>query len=141
MRHRNSGRKLNITASHRKALFGNMTAALIKHEQITTTLPKAKELRPVIEKLVTLSRRGGTDLHARRQALAQVKDAASVTKLFDVIGPRYAGRPGGYTRVLKAGFRHGDNAPMAIIEFVDRDESAKGQDSGPVEVSDEAAEA
>ena len=135
MRHRNSGRKLNITASHRKALFGNMTAALIKHEQITTTLPKAKELRPVIEKLVTLSRRGAADLHARRQALAQIKDAASVTKLFDVIGPRYAGRPGGYTRVLKAGFRHGDNAPMAIIEFIDRDESAKGQDSGPVEAA------
>ena len=136
MRHRNSGRKLNITASHRKALFGNMTAALIKHEQITTTLPKAKELRPVIEKLVTLSRRGAADLHARRQALAQVKDAASVTKLFDVIGPRYAGRPGGYTRVLKAGFRHGDNAPMAIIEFIDRDEDAKGLDSGPVEMQD-----
>jgi large subunit ribosomal protein L17 len=136
VRHRNSGRKLNITASHRKALFGNMTAALIKHEQITTTLPKAKELRPVIEKLVTLSRRGAADLHARRQALAQVKDAASVTKLFDVIGPRYAGRPGGYTRVLKAGFRHGDNAPMAIIEFIDRDEDAKGLDSGPVEMQD-----
>jgi large subunit ribosomal protein L17 len=141
MRHRNSGRKLNITASHRKALFGNMTAALIKHEQITTTLPKAKELRPVIEKLVTLSRRGGTDLHARRQALAQVKDAASVTKLFEVIGPRYAGRPGGYTRVLKAGFRHGDNAPMAIIEFIDRDEAAKGLDSGPVEMQDADSEA
>jgi large subunit ribosomal protein L17 len=141
MRHRNSGRKLNITASHRKALFGNMTAALIKHEQITTTLPKAKELRPVIEKLVTLSRRGAADLHARRQALAQVKDAASVTKLFDVIGPRYAGRPGGYTRVLKAGFRHGDHAPMAIIEFIDRDEDAKGLDSGPVEMQDADSEA
>ena len=141
MRHRNSGRKLNITASHRKALFSNMTAALIKHEQITTTLPKAKELRPVIEKLVTLSRRGAKDLHARRQALAQVKDAASVTKLFDVIGPRYAARPGGYTRVLKAGFRHGDNAPMAIIEFIDRDEAAKGLDSGPVQTQDEDSEA
>ena len=140
MRHRNQGRKLNRTASHRKAMFTNMAAALIKHEQIKTTLPKAKDLRPVIEKLVTLSRRGAADLHARRQALAQIKDADQVTKLFDVIGPRYAGRPGGYTRVLKAGFRHGDNAPMAIIEFVDRDVDAKGQDSGPVEVADETAE-
>ena len=138
MRHGNQGRKLNRTASHRKALWGNMTAALIKLEQIKTTLPKAKDLRPVIEKLVTLSRRGKTDLHARRQALAQIKDADQVAKLFDVIGPRYEGRPGGYTRVLKAGFRHGDNAPMAIIEFVDRDESAKGKDSGPVEVAEEA---
>ena len=138
MRHGNQGRKLNRTASHRKAMWGNMTAALIKHEQIKTTLPKAKDLRPVIEKLVTLSRRGPSDLHARRQALAQIKDADQVTKLFDVIGPRYAGRPGGYTRVLKAGFRHGDNAPMAIIEFIDRDEGAKGLDSGPVEVSEDA---
>ena len=138
MRHRNAGRKLNRTSSHRIAMFANMMAALIKHEQIKTTLPKAKDLRPVIEKLVTLSRRGAADLHARRQALAQIKDADQVTKLFDVIGPRYKGRPGGYTRVLKAGFRHGDNAPMAIIEFVDRDESAKGQDSGPLEVESEA---
>jgi large subunit ribosomal protein L17 len=138
MRHGNQGRKLNRTASHRKAMWGNMTAALIKHEQIKTTLPKAKDLRPVIEKLVTLSRRGPTDLHARRQLLAQVKDAAQVTKLFDVLGPRYADRKGGYTRVLKAGFRFGDNAPMAIIEFVDRDVSAKGQDSGPVDVAGEA---
>jgi large subunit ribosomal protein L17 len=138
MRHANQGRKLNRTASHRKAMWGNMTAALIKHEQIMTTLPKAKDLRPVIEKLVTLSRRGATDLHARRQALAQIKDADQVTKLFDVIGPRYAGRPGGYTRVLKAGFRHGDNAAMAIIEFVDRDVDAKGKDSGPVEVAEDA---
>jgi large subunit ribosomal protein L17 len=137
MRHGNQGRKFNRTASHRKAMWGNMTAALIKHEQIKTTLPKAKDLRPVIEKLVTLSRRGKTDLAARRLLLAQIKDAAQVTKLIDVIGPRYAGRPGGYTRVLKAGFRHGDNAPMAIIEFIDRDESAKGQDSGPVEVSED----
>jgi large subunit ribosomal protein L17 len=136
MRHGNQGRKLNRTASHRKALWGNMTAALIKHEQIKTTLPKAKDLRPVIEKLVTLSRRGPTDLHARRQALAQIKDPAQVTKLFDVIGPRYKGRHGGYTRVLKAGFRHGDNAPMAIIEFIDRDVDAKGKDSGPVEVAE-----
>jgi large subunit ribosomal protein L17 len=136
MRHANRGRKLNRTASHRKAMWGNMTAALIKHEQIKTTLPKAKDLRPVIEKLVTLSRRGAKDLHARRQALAQIKDDVQVTKLFDVIGPRYEG----HTRVLKAGFRHGDNAPMAIIEFVDRDVDAKGQDSGPVEVADETAE-
>ena len=140
MRHRNQGRKLNRTSSHRTAMFANMAAALIKHEQIKTTLPKAKDLRPVIEKLVTLSRRGAKDLHARRQALAQIKDDAQVTKLFDVIGPRYEGRPGGYTRVLKAGFRHGDNAPMAIIEFVDRDVDAKGLDSGPVEVADETAE-
>src|ERR1700689_3768651 len=132
MRHRNQGRKLNRTASHRKAMFTNRAAALIKHEQIKTTLPKAKALRPVVEKLVTLSRRGGKDLHARRQAIAQIADETQVTKLFDVIGPRYAARPGGYTRVLKAGFRHGDNAEMAFIEFVDRDVDAKGQDSGPV---------
>ena len=140
MRHGNQGRKFNRTASHRKAMWGNMTAALIKHEQIKTTLPKAKDLRPVIEKLVTLSRRGGSDLHARRQALATVRDAAQVKKLFDVIGPRYAGRPGGYTRVLKAGFRHGDNAAMALIEFVDRDPEAKGLDSGPVMGEGEAEE-
>jgi len=120
-------------------MFANMMAALIKHEQIKTTLPKAKTIRPVMEKLVTLSRRGGTDLHARRQALAQIRDADQVKKLFDVIGPRYAGRPGGYTRVLKAGFRHGDNAAMAFIEFVDRDPEAKGLDSGPVTVDDEEA--
>ena len=138
MRHGKVHRKLNRTAEHRRAMFANMCAALIKHEQIKTTLPKAKELRPIVEKLVTLSRRGPTDLHARRQALAQVRDATQVRKLFDVLGPRYAERPGGYTRVLKAGFRHGDNAPMAIIEFVDRDESAKGQDSGPLEVESEA---
>jgi large subunit ribosomal protein L17 len=137
MRHRNAGRKLNKTSSHRTAMFANMMAALIKHEQITTTLPKAKTLRPVVEKLVTLSRRGAADLHARRQALAQVRDAVQVTKLFDVIGPRYAGRPGGYTRVLKAGFRHGDNAPLAIIEFIDRDVDAKGLDSGPAVDSEE----
>ena len=131
MRHRNAGRKLNRTSSHRTAMFANMVAALIKHEQIKTTLPKAKELRPIVEKLVTLSRRGPSDLHARRQALAQVKDDTQVRKLFDVLGPRYAERPGGYTRVLKAGIRYGDAANMAIIEFVDRDVSAKGQDSGP----------
>jgi len=132
MRHRNAGRKLNRTSSHRTAMFANMMAALIKHEQIKTTLPKAKTLRPVVEKLVTLSRRGPTDLHARRQAIAQVRDLDQVRKLFDVIGPRYAARPGGYTRVLKAGFRYGDNAEMAVIEFIDRDEDAKGLDSGPV---------
>jgi large subunit ribosomal protein L17 len=139
MRHRNQGRKLNRTASHRKAMFVNMAAALIKHEQITTTLPKAKELRPVVEKLVTLSRRGASNLHARRQLIAQVGDEKQVTKLFEVIGPRYAKRPGGYTRVLKAGFRHGDNAEMAVIEFVDRDVDAKGQDSGPVMGGDDEA--
>jgi large subunit ribosomal protein L17 len=139
MRHRNSGRKLGKKSQHRTAMFANMAAALIKHEQISTTLPKAKELRPVVEKLVTLSRRGGADLHARRQALSQVRDIVQVKKLFDVIGPRYAGRPGGYTRVLKAGFRLGDNAAMAVIEFVDRDPAAKGLDSGPVEKTEEAA--
>jgi large subunit ribosomal protein L17 len=132
MRHRNQGRKLNRTASHRKAMFVNMAAALIKHEQIKTTLPKAKELRPVVEKLVTLSRRGSSNLHARRQLIAQVGDEVQVQKLFDVIGPRYASRPGGYIRVLKAGYRHGDNAEMAVIEFIDRDVDAKGLDSGPV---------
>jgi len=139
MRHRNQGRKLGVTSSHRTAMFANMAAALIKHEQIKTTLPKAKELRPVVEKLVTLSRRGASDLHARRQALSTIRDEDQVRKLFDVLGPRYAGRPGGYTRVLKAGFRHGDNAAMAFIEFVDRDLDAKGQDSGPVEIHDEEA--
>jgi len=139
MRHRNAGRKLNVTSSHRTAMFANMMAALIKHEQIKTTLPKAKTIRPVMEKLVTLSRRGGSDLHARRQAIAQVRDLDQVKKLFDVIGPRYSDRPGGYTRVLKAGFRHGDNAPMAFIEFIDRDVDAKGLDSGPVTVGDEEA--
>lgn len=124
MRHRKSGRKLNRTSSHRKAMFANMAAALIRHEQIVTTLPKAKELRPFTEKLVTLAKRG--DLHARRQAISQIRDEAAVKKLFDTLGGRYAERQGGYTRVLKAGFRYGDNAPMAVIEFVDRDESAKG---------------
>jgi large subunit ribosomal protein L17 len=140
MRHRNQGRKLGRTSAHREAMFANMAAALIKHEHIKTTLPKAKELRPIVEKLVTLSRRGASDLHARRQALSQIKDETQVKKLFDVLGPRYAERPGGYTRVLKAGPRYGDNAEMAFIEFVDRDEDAKGQDSGPVE-TDEGTEA
>lgn len=130
MRHRNSGRKLNRTASHRSALFSSLACALIKHEQIVTTLPKAKDLRPIVEKLVTLGKRG--DLHARRQAIAQMRDLAMVKKLFDVLGPRYKDRHGGYTRVLKAGFRYGDNAPVAVIEFVDRDVEAKGKDSGPV---------
>ena len=129
MRHAMSGRKLNRTSSHRKAMFANMAAALIKHEQIKTTLPKAKDLRPVVEKLITLGKRG--DLHARRQAIAQIKDVALVGKLFSVLGPRYKDRNGGYLRVLKAGFRHGDNAAMAVIEFVDRDPAEKGKDSGP----------
>src|SRR5213596_2135778 len=139
MRHGKVHRKLNRTAEHRRAMFANMCAALIKHEQIKTTLPKAKELRPVVEKLVTLSRKN--DLASRRLAMSRVRDEVQVKKLFEVIGPRYADRPGGYTRVLKAGFRHGDNAAMAFIEFVDRDPDAKGQDSGPVEVSEEKAEA
>src|SRR5712671_4368491 len=129
MRHLKSGRRLNRTTPHRKAMFANMTCALIKHEQITTTLPKAKELRPVVERLVTKAKNGKASLHARRLAIAQIKDEAMVKKLFDVLGPRYAARPGGYTRVLKAGYRHGDNAPMAFIEFIDRDEDAKGQNS------------
>ena len=134
MRHRQSGRKLNRTSQHRQMLFQNMAQALIKHEQIVTTLPKAKELRPVVERLITLGKRG--DLHARRQAHARLRDDA-MTKLFEVLGPRYAERNGGYTRVLKAGFRYGDSAPMAVIEFVDRDEDARGQDSGPVQVNDD----
>ena len=135
MRHGISGRKLNRTSSHRKAMFANMAAALIKHEQITTTLPKAKDLRPVVEKLITLGKR--TDLHARRLAMSQLRDAAMVKKLFEVLGPRYGERPGGYTRVLKAGFRYGDNAPMAVIELVDRDLNARGQDSGPTQKAEE----
>jgi large subunit ribosomal protein L17 len=131
MRHGKAHRKLNRTAEHRRAMFANMAAALIKHEQIVTTLPKAKELRPVVEKLVTLGKRGG--LPARRKALAEMRDLAMVRKLFDVLGPRYQERNGGYTRVIKAGFRYGDSAPVAVIEFVDRDVDAKGLDSGPVE--------
>lgn len=129
MRHRKSGRKLGRTSSHRKALFANMAAALLKHEQITTTLPKAKELRPVVDKLITLGKRG--DLHARRQALSVLRDDKLTAKLFDGLAERYRKRNGGYTRVLKAGYRHGDMAAMAIIELVDRDPEAKGQDSGP----------
>jgi len=129
MRHGKVGRKFNRRQDHRKAMFANMAAALIKHEQIVTTLPKAKDLRPIVEKLITLGKRG--DLHARRQAISQIRDLDMVRKLFETIGPRYATRPGGYIRVLKAGFRHGDNAPVAVIELVDRDPAAKGQDSGP----------
>ncbi len=124
MRHGKTLRKLNRTASHRTAMFANMAAALIQHEQIVTTLPKAKELRPIVEKLVTLAKRG--DLHARRLAVSRVRDEAMVRKLFETLGPRYQDRNGGYTRVLKAGFRYGDNAPVAVIEFVDRDVAAKG---------------
>ena len=124
MRHGKAGRKLNRTSSHRTAMFANMAAALIEHEQIVTTLPKAKELRPVVEKLVTLAKRG--DPHARRLAISRIRDEAMVKKLFETIGPRYSEQNGGYTRVLKAGFRHGDNAPVAVIEFVDRDPEAKG---------------
>ena len=131
MRHGAAYRKLGRTASHRTAMFANMAASLIKHEQITTTLPKAKELRPFVEKLVTLGKKG--DLHARRQAISHVRDVTQVGKLFETIGPRYAERNGGYIRIMKAGYRHGDNAPMAVIEFVDRDPSEKGKDSGPVQ--------
>jgi large subunit ribosomal protein L17 len=126
MRHGNAHRKLNRTAEHRRAMFANMAAALIKHEQIVTTLPKAKDLRPIVEKLITLGKRG--DLHARRQAIAELRDIAMVKKLFEVLGPRYGDRDGGYTRVLKAGFRYGDSAPVAVIELVDRDVDAKGKD-------------
>lgn len=124
MRHRKSGRKLNRTPSHRKAMFANMAASLIEHEQIVTTLPKAKEIRPIVEKLVTLGKRG--DLHARRQAISKVRDVEMVRKLFDTIATRYADRHGGYIRIMKAGFRKGDNAPLAVVEFVDRDVDAKG---------------
>jgi len=130
MRHGNGHRKLGRKSQHRTAMFANMMAALIKHEQILTTLPKAKELRPVMEKVVTLAKRG--DLHARRQAVSKVRDVAMVKKLFEVIGPRYKARNGGYTRIMKAGFRYGDNAAQAVIEFVDRDVEARGKDSGPV---------
>ena len=132
MRHGKAHRKLSRTASHRRAMFANMAASLIKHEQIVTTLPKAKELRPVVEKLVTLAKRG--DLHARRQAISKVRDIEQVGKLFTTLGPRYADRNGGYIRVLKAGYRYGDDAPLAVIEFVDRDPAEKGKDSGPVQV-------
>lgn len=131
MRHRNAHRKLGRTSAHRQALLKNMSAALIKHEQITTTLPKARELRPYVEKLVTLAKKGG--LSNRRLAHARLEDDTQLVKLFDVLAERYAGRQGGYVRIIKAGFRASDQAPMAVIEFVDRDVSAKGQDSGPVD--------
>ncbi len=137
MRHGFKQRRLNRTSSHRKAMFANMATSLIKHEQIVTTLPKAKELRPIVEKLVTLGKRGS--LHARRQAISQIQDKAQVSKLFDALAKRYAERNGGYIRIMKAGFRYGDNAPMDVIEFVDRDPDAKGQDSGPTQEA--AAEA
>ena len=137
MRHGMSGRKFSRKSAHRLAMFANMAQALIKHEQITTTLPKAKDLRPVVEKLITLAKRG--DMHARRLAVSKLRDEKLVGKLFSTIAERYKTRNGGYTRVLKAGFRYGDNAPMAIIELVDRDENAKGQDSGPVQNAAEEA--
>lgn len=139
MRHKVGGRKLQRTSAHRIAMFRNMSASLIKHEQITTTLAKAKELRPYIEKLVTLAKRGG--LANRRLAMARLGDDVQLKKLFDVLAERYAGRPGGYTRVLKAGFRASDAAAMAVIEFVDRDVAAKGQDSGPVQSDEDFSEA
>ena len=141
MRHGKTGRKLNRTSSHRKAMFANMAASLIKHEQIVTTLPKAKEMKPIIDKLITLGKRG--DLHARRQAISQIRDVAMVRKLFDTLGERYKDRQGGYSRVLKAGFRHGDSAPMAVIELVDRDLEASGSEdrarSEAVEMAETAA--
>ena len=146
MRHRKQGRKLNRTQSHRKAMFMNMSVSLLTHEQIVTTLPKAKELRAVVDKLITLGKRG--DLHARRQAASQLQSNETVQKLFSTLAERYKERPGGYTRVLKAGFRYGDNAPMAVIELVDRDEDAKGkadrermeaEDNGEAETADAAA--
>ena len=139
MRHKNSGRKLNKTTSHRKAMFANMAAALIKHEQIVTTLPKAKELRSFVDRLITLGKKG--KLSDRRLAQSRLRDETMLKKLFDTLGPRYLERQGGYTRVLKAGFRYGDNAPMAVIELVDRDRSAKGQDSGPVQTDNDMEEA
>lgn len=138
MRHRRAGRKLNRTASHRRALFANMAAALIKHEQVVTTLPKAKELRRVTDRLITLAKRG--NLHSRRIAASRIRDEAMVKKLFDVLGPRYKERSGGYTRVLRAGYRYGDNAPMAVIELLDRDPEARGKDSGPTQGREQDAD-
>ncbi|MBT8472032.1 MAG: 50S ribosomal protein L17 [Marinicaulis sp.] len=136
MRHGMAHRKLNRTHEHRKAMFANMACALIKHEQITTTLPKAKELRPIVEKLVTKAKHASADkdraLHLRRQVVSSIRDKDMAKKLFETLGPRYAERDGGYIRIMKAGYRYGDNAPIAVIEFVDRDEDAKGLDSGPV---------
>ncbi|WP_298987032.1 50S ribosomal protein L17 [uncultured Roseibium sp.] len=138
MRHGKAGRKLNRTSSHRKAMFANMAASLIKHEQIVTTLPKAKEMKPIIDKLITLGKRG--DLHARRQAISQIRDTAMVAKLFETLGERYKDRNGGYSRVLKAGFRYGDNAPLAVIELVDRDPEARGADDRARAEAEEATE-
>ena len=144
MRHGMAHRKLNRTHEHRKAMFANMASALIKHEQITTTLPKAKELRPIVEKLVTMAKKADKDgtrkLHLRRLAVSRIRDEGSAKKLFDTLGPRYATREGGYIRIMKAGFRYGDNAPLAVIEFVDRDEEAKGKDSGPTFTQDDDTE-
>ena len=137
MRHGKAHRRFSRNSEHRKAMFANMAAALIKHEQIVTTLPKAKELRPIVEKLITLGKKGG--LSMRRQAISEMRDLDQTKKLFDVLATRYKDRQGGYTRIIKAGFRYGDNAPMAVIEFVDRDVDAKGLDSGPVQ--EKAAEA
>ena len=139
MHHGFKGRRLNRSSAHRKSMFANMSASLIKHEQIVTTLPKAKDLRPIVEKLVTLAKVG--TLHARRQAISEIKDLTQVKKLFDVLATRYKDRKGGYIRIMKAGFRMGDNAPVAVIEFVDRDVTAKGKDSGPVVKKEVAAEA
>ncbi|MGI9392159.1 MAG: 50S ribosomal protein L17 [Parvibaculales bacterium] len=138
MRHAKAHRKLNRTASHRKALLANMAGALIKHEQIITTLPKAKELRPYVEKLITLGKKGS--LAARRQAISKLREEEWAKKLFDELAKRYEKREGGYIRIMKAGFRYGDNAPMAVIELVERNEEAKGQDSGPVLVDEESSE-
>src|SRR5882672_9797489 len=139
MRHRKSGRGFSRTSAHRQAMFENLAASLLKHEQIRTTLPKAKDLRPIVERLITLGKRGG--LHARRQAIAKLQDAGLANKLLTVLAERYADRPGGYIRIIKAGYRHGDDAPMAIIELVDRDPAAKGQDSGPPPSQGDEAEA
>ena len=139
MYHGRAKRRFNRTSEHRQAMFANMAQALIKHEQIMTTLPKAKDLRPVVEKLVTLGKKG--DLHARRIAISRLRDSVLVAKLIDVLAPRYKERNGGYLRIMKAGFRKGDNAAMAVIEFIDRDVTAKGKNSGPVQVRDEDDEA
>ncbi len=141
MKHRIKQRKLNRTSSHRKAMLANMAAALVKHEQITTTLPKAKELKPYVEKIITLGKQAAANpdraLAKRRQAISTMRDETQVKKVFDILAERYEGRAGGYTRIMKAGFRYGDSAPMAVIELVDRDESAKGQDSGPVQFNED----
>ena len=138
MKHKIKGKKLNRTTSHRKALFKNMAQAIIKHEQIITTLPKAKTMKPIVDKLITLAKKGS--LHARRQAFSKLRDDKMVTKLFETLASRYADRTGGYTRVLKAGYRYGDSAAMAVIELVDRDEDARGKDSGPVQNTTEKTE-